>query len=144
MTDFWDTKQLSKRNGYEISESITQIKFDWHLKQDTKNLNGSGLYMLMNMSCYDGRAYKSDMGKKNKRSNYAAEIVSSLILADINEVRTDVLLRVAKFLNWKPNLINYYTTIQKMLSKTAENEKQVVAAKALKSLKKGGKVVHQR
>lgn len=74
------------------------VYINYNGQTTASNDSESGLHMLMNMACYEGnRQYHPNLVLKRPKRIYAAQIVASLILADINECRLDVLKRVAKF-----------------------------------------------
>ena len=57
----------------------------------------SGLHLLMNMDCYEGKElYRPNVAVKKMRIKYSAEIVACLFLADIF-LREHLLKEVAKF-----------------------------------------------
>ena len=58
----------------------------------------SGLHLLMNMACYEGKEmYRPNVAVKKMRIKCAVEIIVCLFLADINSHREKVLKHIIKF-----------------------------------------------
>lgn len=101
MVDFLDTKEIKGDVNFVCYDYI-QIQFDW---QSADNRDSeSGLFLMMNMACYDGAVYESKMRLQAYRRHYGAEIIASLLLADINQYRDKVIDRVQRFIEDKPKL----------------------------------------
>lgn len=104
MSDYLESKGVEKAT-FIVGFEVVQIEFDWQLYDD--NDLESGCFLLMNMACYDGDVYESDLRSKINRRTYVAQISAALILADINEYRTRVLERVEKFVSKRTTLWNF-------------------------------------
>jgi len=90
-----DCKEDERVDEYMEFNTNTPVFYNGQATQP--NHTQSGLYLLVNMACYEGDAeYKPPFANKLERRVCGAEIVASLILADINEHRLKILKRVSK------------------------------------------------
>lgn len=101
MREYLDKKAIKQDVDLLCFPSI-QINFDWQSIEERNN--ESGVFLMMNMVCYDGELYESKLRWKVYHSYYGAEMVATLILADINLYRGKVLDRVKQFVEKQQNI----------------------------------------
>ncbi|KAL2931819.1 Midasin, partial [Bienertia sinuspersici] len=74
---------------------IRQIKFDW---QSCRTNMDCGVFLLYHCCLYQGKAFKSaNLHKASQRRIYRAEICASIVLSDLNIIRSQVLSSVDDF-----------------------------------------------
>lgn len=77
-----------------------QIKFDW-VHPSPKN-EESGIFTMVHMLMYEGQPFKySDLNSKRTRRFLVVELAASLILADSNQERDEVMEKINQWVSTK-------------------------------------------
>ncbi|KAL2944093.1 Sentrin-specific protease 5 [Bienertia sinuspersici] len=74
---------------------IRQIKFDW---QSCRTNMDCGVFLLYHCCLYQGKAFKSaNLHKASQHRIYRAEICASIVLSDLNIIRSQILSSIDDF-----------------------------------------------
>ncbi|KAH9617932.1 hypothetical protein KSS87_007990 [Heliosperma pusillum] len=96
LSDYLELKGIDRGSEMVMFEH-RQIKFSW--QSSSPNLPESGLFVMMHMLMYDGNPFDNeDLRRKISRRYLVFQLTASLILADINTIRDEVVGKVNQFL----------------------------------------------
>ncbi|KAK9671728.1 hypothetical protein RND81_12G050800 [Saponaria officinalis] len=117
---FLNDNNLTK--GLEVCKfPLVVVPFNWH-QIDEPNLD-CGLFLMLHMLLYCGKAFDCDLGNPQSRILYRAEVAATLMLSDINDLRPQLLLRIEKFENEKQSLLPKLLDLRKQVAeKVTANE----------------------
>ncbi|KAK9740060.1 hypothetical protein RND81_03G008100 [Saponaria officinalis] len=117
---FLNDNNLTK--GLEVCKfPLLVVPFNWH-QIDEPNLD-CGLFLMLHMLLYCGKASDCDLGNPQSRILYRAEVAATLMLSDINDLRPQLLLRIEKFENEKQSLLPKLLDLRKQVAeKVTANE----------------------
>ncbi|KAK9666045.1 hypothetical protein RND81_14G155800, partial [Saponaria officinalis] len=102
MSDYLETKGVS-RGGDVVS--FAQRKTDLKFTNSTPNVTESGCITMMHMLIYEGVPFEhQDLQRKIGRRYLVIQMTSTLVLADVNTKRGDVLKKVKKFQDEKESI----------------------------------------
>lgn len=99
---------------------LVNIKFSW--QGEGYSANDCGVYMMLHMLLYCGLIFDCGLGRRDDINLYRAEIAATLVLADINQNRAEVLHKVSEFTRSK--LVTNDTSTRNPLEKSTKNKRK--------------------
>ncbi|KAK9715502.1 hypothetical protein RND81_06G169000 [Saponaria officinalis] len=128
-----------------IDFHIVNLQFPW--KSEEPNDPESDNFLMIHMIRYEGEVFETDIHRKTYRRYYWIEMAAALLLADINEVREELLKKVGEFSkkkegNWEILKKERNDKIEKMKKNIMEEDKAMNKTKKRKVESKQVKVKH--
>ncbi|KAH9619064.1 hypothetical protein KSS87_008931 [Heliosperma pusillum] len=101
-SDYLESRSLGRDEEVPTFER-RQIKLAW--QGPKANVEESGVFTMMHMLLYEGAPFNSeDLMRKITRRYLVIEIAATLVLADMNKIRKDLLEKVNTFVDGKADL----------------------------------------
>jgi hypothetical protein len=94
LSDYLEQRGVKRAADIALFE-VEEVKFPWRSHQ--QNYEENGCFLMMHMIAYEGEMYESELAKKVSRRLFCLEICAALVLADINQIRSEVINKVKDF-----------------------------------------------
>ncbi|KAK9668806.1 hypothetical protein RND81_13G088200, partial [Saponaria officinalis] len=128
-----------------IDFDVVNLQFPW--KTEQPNDPESGNFLMIHMIRYAGEVFEADIDRKTYRRYYWIEMAAALLLADINQVKEELLKKVGEFSKKKEGIWEMLKKkrndkIKKMKKNIMEEDKAMNETKKRKVESKQVKVKH--